>query len=125
GAAQQEGQPANPLMTDFTSTGPKTFTGTVTVVRRVRRGLDGTLIVVVRNLAPRTTYEIVVQGVRIGTLTTNAARRGPARFRPHPGHHDQFLGVDPRGMRIAVHSLAGPHVATGIVAEHAHPANLV
>src|SRR5262249_44911136 len=67
GAAQQEGQPANPLMTDFTSTGPKTFTGTVTVVRRVRRGLDGTLIVVVRNLAPRTTYEIVVQGVRIGT----------------------------------------------------------
>ena len=31
GTAQQEGQPANPLMADFTSTGPKTFTGTVTV----------------------------------------------------------------------------------------------
>src|SRR5947207_13478954 len=30
GTAQQEGQPANPLMADFTSTGPKTFTGTVT-----------------------------------------------------------------------------------------------
>src|SRR5437867_11630535 len=29
GTAQQEGQPANPLMADFTSTGPKTFTGTV------------------------------------------------------------------------------------------------
>ncbi|TMA43137.1 MAG: hypothetical protein E6J81_16455 [Deltaproteobacteria bacterium] len=31
GTAQQEGQPANPLMADFTSTGPKTFTGTVMV----------------------------------------------------------------------------------------------
>src|SRR2546426_5381179 len=30
GTAQQEGQPANPLMADFTSTGPKTCTGTVT-----------------------------------------------------------------------------------------------
>ena len=36
------------------------------VVRRVRRGLDGTLVVSVRNLDPRTTYEIVVHGVRIG-----------------------------------------------------------
>src|SRR5437899_8109913 len=31
GTAQQEGQRANPLMADFTSTGPKTFTGTVMV----------------------------------------------------------------------------------------------
>ncbi|HSV08963.1 MAG TPA: hypothetical protein VLI07_20775 [Candidatus Binatus sp.] len=30
GTAQQDGQPANPLVADFTSTGPKTFTGTVT-----------------------------------------------------------------------------------------------
>ena len=30
GTAQQAGQPANPLTADFTSTGPKTFTGTVT-----------------------------------------------------------------------------------------------
>ncbi|TMA43169.1 MAG: hypothetical protein E6J81_16375, partial [Deltaproteobacteria bacterium] len=31
GTAQQEGQPANALTADFTSTGPKTFTGTVMV----------------------------------------------------------------------------------------------
>ncbi|HYV57402.1 MAG TPA: hypothetical protein VE911_07655 [Candidatus Nitrosopolaris sp.] len=30
GTSQQEGQPANTLMADFTSTGPKTFTGTLT-----------------------------------------------------------------------------------------------
>ena len=31
GTAQQEGQPANALTADFTSTGPKTFTGTAMV----------------------------------------------------------------------------------------------
>src|SRR5262245_58195477 len=30
GTSLQEGQPANALVADFTSTGPKTFTGTVT-----------------------------------------------------------------------------------------------
>src|SRR5215813_4263534 len=30
GTSEQQGQPANTLMADFTSTGPKTFTGTVT-----------------------------------------------------------------------------------------------
>src|SRR5262249_53765138 len=37
----------------------------------------------------------------------------------------QFLGVDPRGMRIAVHSLGGRDVLKGIVPERAEPENLV
>src|SRR5438874_5735983 len=84
-------------------------------VPRVRKGLDGVLVVLVRKLEPRTTYEIVVQGVRIGTLTTNGAGRGRARFRTHPRRGDQLLGVDPRGKRVAVHALTGLDSLKGIV----------
>ena len=77
------------------------------VVRRLRNGLSSTLTVVGRNLEPRTTYEVTVQGVRIGTLSTNDAGRGRARFRSQPRSGDQLLGVDPRGKSIAVHALDG------------------
>src|SRR3989442_6459495 len=80
---------------------------------------NGTLIVRVRQLAPRTTYEIVVHGVRIGTLTTNGAGRGHARFRTHPRDHDGLLGVDPRGQRIAVHALTGRDALRGVMPERA------
>ena len=95
------------------------------IVRRLRRGLDGTLLVVVRNLDAHTTYEIVVRGVRIGTLTTNGRGRGRARFRTHPRGHDQLLGVDPRGKRIAVHTLIGSDTLKGVVPEHAGRAGAV
>src|SRR5438552_1581538 len=95
------------------------------IVRRLRRGLDGTLLVVVRNLDAHTTYEIVVRGVRIGTLTTNGGGRGRARFRTHPRGHDQLLGVDPRGKRIAVHTLIGSDTLKGVVPEHAGRAGAV
>src|SRR5690349_18420456 len=41
------------------------------VVRRRGKTFDGVLIVTVRRLAPSTPYEVVVDGVRIGTLFTN------------------------------------------------------
>src|SRR2546426_1975557 len=72
------------------------------VVRHLRQGPDGTLTVLVRKLAPSTTHEVTADGVHIGTLTTNSAGNGRARFRSHPRGNDQLLSVDPRPMAIAV-----------------------
>src|SRR5437870_5038669 len=91
------------------------------VARRLRNGVSSTLTVVVRNLEPRTTYAVTVQGVRIGTLSTNDAGRGRARFRTHPRSGDQLLGVNPRGKSIAVHALDGSDrlgADAGLVPEH-------
>src|SRR5215813_11593329 len=103
---------------DLTPRSSLTHGQATVVVRRLRSGLDGTLLVTVRNLDARTTYEIVIDGVRIGTLTTNAAGRGRARFRTQPLGHDQLLGVDPRGQPIAVHALTGTDELTGVVPQH-------
>src|SRR5207244_1249528 len=72
------------------------------VVRRLRDGLDPTLAVVVRKLRPSTTYDVTADGTAIGTVTTDAAGNGRARFRSRPRGQDQALGVDPRGKTIGV-----------------------
>src|SRR5581483_974459 len=75
------------------------------IVRRRGRALDGVLIVTVRHLTPSTPYEIVVDGVRIGTIETDDTGAGRATFRTRARGRSQLLGVDPRGKGIAVHAL--------------------
>ncbi|HSV06217.1 MAG TPA: hypothetical protein VLI07_06875 [Candidatus Binatus sp.] len=63
---------------------------------------QGQFKVVARNLTPGATFSVNVAGVHIGTLTTNAAGAGLARF-SNPRHgNDQFLGVDPHGDLVEV-----------------------
>src|SRR5439155_9490192 len=81
--------------------------GATVFARRLHQGLDAALTVVVRKLDSSTTYEVTVGGVRVGTLTTNAAGNGRARFRTRPRAQDQFLGVDPRAKTIGVRAPAG------------------
>ena len=63
-----------------------------------------------RNLKPGTTFGISVAGVRIGSLTTNAAGAGVARFSSSPGANAQPLGVDPRGKLVEVSDDQGEDV---------------
>ena len=58
---------------------------------------------------------MTIAGVRIGTLGTNAAGNGRARFRTEPGRRDQLLGVDPRGKSVAVLDDGGAIVLGGVV----------
>jgi len=77
------------------------------VVRRLRRGVDGQLLVTVHGMSPGTSYEVTLDGVAIGTVTTNAHGNGRARFRNQPGASEQLLGADPTGKTVAVHTLDG------------------
>ncbi len=63
-----------------------------------------------RNLKPGTTFGISVAGVRIGSLTTNAAGAGVARFSSSPRANAQPLGVDPRGKLVEVSDDQGEDV---------------
>jgi hypothetical protein len=74
---------------------------------------NGRFEVQVRNLDANTTYEILVGGVRVGTLSTKGAGSGSARFRSLPHGHDQLLGFDPRGQIVTVRSAAGADVLVG------------
>jgi len=71
-------------------------------IRHLKSGVDGKLRVNVHRLNPGSTFEVVVDSVRIGTLTTNGGGNGRARFRTAPRAGDQLLGVDPRGKLLEV-----------------------
>ncbi len=66
-----------------------------------------------RNLKPGKTFGISVAGVRIGSLTTNAAGAGVARFTSPQRANAQHLGVDPRGKLVEVSDDQGEDVMEG------------
>jgi hypothetical protein len=79
-------------------------------ISSLKSGMRAKLDVRGRRLDPKATYVVLLDGVRIGTLTTTARGSGQARFTSQPRRKDQLLGVDPRGMQIEVRNAAGDGV---------------
>jgi uncharacterized membrane protein YgcG len=67
----------------------------------------GRFRVVARKLAPETSFDLVVGGVKVGSFTTNAAGSGKVMLSTHPKPPEGFLGVDPRGKTIEVRDDSG------------------
>jgi len=85
--------------------------GKVAVKIKSRRGeLEGELEIKVQRLDGGATFEVVLDGVRIGNLTTTPRGTGKARFRTRQRRDDQLLGADPRGLPLAVRNDAGDAV---------------
>jgi len=72
------------------------------VVVLVAQHSKGKMKIVGQHLRPSGTFDVVVNSVRIGTLTTNQSGNGSARFSTTPHGHDQLLGVDPQGQLVEV-----------------------
>jgi len=66
------------------------------------KGGHGKLVVRGMKLDPQSTFAIMLGGVRIGSLATNARGNGRARFSSRPGANEQTLGTDPRGKHLEV-----------------------
>jgi hypothetical protein len=62
----------------------------------------GKFKVVARRLHGSTSYDVVIGGVKVGTLTTNPGGGGKLGLSTSPKGKDGMLGVDPRGDRIEV-----------------------
>lgn len=78
---------------------------------RVRNGDDGTFEVIVQKLDGEATYQLVVNGVLVGEITTSRGGNGRARFRSRPrSSRDSLLGFDPRGALVSVRNSAGQDV---------------
>jgi len=72
-------------------------------LKRRRSGLREQLVVVARKLDASTSFDVTIDGVRVGALRSNARGRGSGRFRTEPRKpDDQLLGVDPRGRTLVV-----------------------
>jgi hypothetical protein len=93
-------------------------TGKATLkVKKKKDVLTGQLTVQVKKVDPGT-YEVSIDGVRVGTLEASTRGKGKARFRTSPrSADDQLLGVDPRGRALALVSGAGVPVLLGTMSD--------
>jgi hypothetical protein len=77
----------------------------------IKHSSDGRFDLKVRRLDPKATYEVLVDGVRVGAITTTGGGSGSIRFRSRPrSSRDEFLGFDPRGAAIVIEHADGSEV---------------
>ena len=79
----------------------------------VRSASKGRFEVRVGRLAPDTSYELLVGGVKVTTLLTRKGGSAKVRFSNKANGKDLVLGFDPRGEAIEVRDAAGNDVLTG------------
>jgi hypothetical protein len=77
---------------------------------KIRDASDGRFEVEVKKLDARASYDLLVDGVRVGAIVTSGGGAGRARFRSRPRGKDELLGFDPRGALVSVRNGAGEDV---------------
>jgi len=63
---------------------------------------SGKFSVKAKHLAAGQTFDVVVNKIKVGTLTTNAIGSGSAKFSTTPKRRSALLGFDPRGDEVEV-----------------------
>jgi hypothetical protein len=76
----------------------------------VKNGSDGKFEVKGKKLAGDATYDVLVDGVLVGSFATSGGGSGRLRFRSRPHGKDLLLGFDPRGALVVVRDAAGQDV---------------
>lgn len=92
-------------------------------VKASAKGTDGRFEVSASKLDRKATYDVIVDGVKIASLTTTGGGSGKARLRTSPRSHDGVLGFDPRGVGVVIRNAAGQDVLFGSVAVEAERGN--
>lgn len=86
-------------------------------VRPVRnKGTYGKFTVAANHLVRKESYDIIVGGAKVGTLTTNGGGNGRATFDSVPRGRSSFLGFDPRGTTVVLRDqTTGTDVLAGTI----------
>src|SRR5262249_6250722 len=80
---------------------------------QLKSASNGRLKIAAQRLAASTSFDVVADGVKVGTLTTNGHGTGKTRLSTAPHGQNGFLGFDPRGTSLAVRDDAGDDVLEG------------
>ena len=84
---------------------------------RLRGSSDARLLVIGSRLERRASFDVLVGGVKVGSLVTGGSGGGRLRFRSDPKRVDALLGFDPRGKTIAIRNSRGDDVLSGSVSD--------
>src|SRR5262245_22315757 len=88
----------------------------------MKTGSTGKFSVQGKHLRPGSTFDVVVNNRKVGTLSTNKSGSGTARFSTNgKGHHVQPLGFDPQGHHVSVQDDDGDDVLDGDMPDDDNP----
>jgi len=96
-----------------TTKAPKAHGKLVLVVRSGKTQLDGALDIGARHLASKSTFDVLIDGVKVAALSTNGGGNGKVKLRTKPHGHALVLGVDARGKQIVLRDGDGDDVLEG------------
>ena len=77
------------------------------------RSSKGLFSITARRLSSGASYDVVVAGIKVGSLATNANGKGKVVFQAPKRGHRGLLGFDPRGRSLAVRDHDGHDVLDG------------
>lgn len=81
----------------------------------LKGGNDGRLQIHTSHLDRSASFDLLADGVKVGTLQTKPGGSGKLRFRSTPSGSDNLLGFDPRGAVLTVRDEQGDDVLVGNV----------
>ena len=67
---------------------------------KLRAGGEARFVVSAARLGAGKSFDVVVDGIKVGTLETRSSGGGRARFATRPRRNSAMLGFDPRGARL-------------------------
>jgi hypothetical protein len=79
----------------------------------LKNGAHGSFAIASQKLAPATSYEVVVDGIKVGAITTGKNGAGKIKFSAPKRGNAILMGFDPRGASVAVRNGDGDDVLEG------------
>ena len=83
----------------------------------LKTATEARLVVQAGRLSPEASFDVLADGVKVGTISTTGGGGGKLRLRSVPRAQDEILGFDPRGTSIVVRDEDGDDVLAAMVAD--------
>jgi hypothetical protein len=83
----------------------------------MRSASAGKLVVTAGRAGATQNFDVVVNGIKVGTMSTDVFGSGRLNFRTTPQPGDQTLGFDPRGSHVLLRNSTGQDVLVGDMPE--------
>lgn len=100
------------------TTGAPTKAGgkaSLSLQKKPGKATKGSFAVTVKRLDRSSSYDLIVDGVKISTITTNSGGSGRGAFNTKPRGTTALLGFDPRGSTVVLRDASGTDVLVGTI----------
>ena len=90
-------------------------TASLRLTKKPGKATKGSFTVSAKHLDSGSPYDVMVGGVKVGTITTNGGGKGRPAFSTNPRGKTSLLGFDPRSSTVLLRDSSGTDVLVGTI----------